>query len=165
MLRTFKHVFYAIALLFALYLVLNMSTGISLKDAFKPSAAANFISGSLVIHTQKGDAHGFNVQVANTPSTRTQGLMDQKNLPQNQGMLLIFENTKILGLWMKNTYIPLDMIFINQSGVIIEIVSNTKPLSTHSIIAPESTFAVLEINAGLADKLNVTVGDKVVYKY
>jgi uncharacterized membrane protein (UPF0127 family) len=94
-----------------------------------------------------------------TPKQQAQGLMFKKSLCQNCGMLFIFPQQKI-SMWMKNTYIPLDMIFADEKGKILCIEKNTTPLSEEQISCPSiKTKYVLEVNAGFADKNNINIGD------
>ena len=105
----------------------------------------------------------FNVEIAKTIEERRTGLMYRKKLLNNEGMLFIFPREKIIQLWMKNTYIPLDVIFISENKVIVDIKKNMEKLS-ETIVKPKvkSRFA-LEFNAGLINKLNIEIGDKVLF--
>jgi len=95
------------------------------------------------------------VEVAVSQSDQEKGLMHRKRLDKKSGMLFIFRKEKIARFWMKNTYIPLDIIFINKSGSIDFIKKNTKPLSLKSIKSKDKVIAVLEINAGEVEEFGI----------
>lgn len=114
----------------------------------------------LVIATAKGPVH-FTVEVATTDAERTRGLMFRKTLPPNAGMLFDFHNETGVAFSMKNTFIPLDMIFIRQDGLITAILANAKPLSIESVGPRHPVRAVLEIAGGRSRELFVRPGDYV----
>ena len=105
----------------------------------------------------------FNVEVAKTIEERRIGLMYRKKLFNNEGMLFIFPREKIIQLWMKNTYIPLDVIFISENKVIVDIKKNMEKLSETIVKSKVKSRYVLEFNAGLINKLNIEIGDKVLF--
>ena len=84
-------------------------------------------------------------------------------MPVNQGMLFDFEYPQKITMWMKNTYIPLDMLFIDNDGVIVSIAANTEPMSTETISSGQEVRAVLEVNANQAETHGIKVGDRVSY--
>ena len=105
----------------------------------------------------------FNVEVAKTIEERKSGLMYRKKLLNNEGMLFIFPREKIIQLWMKNTYIPLDVIFISENKVIVDIKKNMEKLSETIVKSKVKSRYALEFNAGLINKLNIEIGDKVFF--
>ena len=105
----------------------------------------------------------FNVEVAKTIEERRTGLMYRKKLLNNEGMLFIFPREKIIQLWMKNTYIPLDVIFISESKVIVDIKKNMEKLSKTIVKSKVKSRYALEFNAGLINKLDIKIGDKVLF--
>ncbi len=105
----------------------------------------------------------FNVEVAKTVEERRVGLMYRKKLLNNEGMLFIFPHEKIIQLWMKNTYIPLDVIFISKKKVIVDIKKSMEKLSETIIKSKVKSKYALEFNAGLVNKLDVKIGDKVLF--
>ena len=111
--------------------------------------------------TSGGEAHVFQVEIAKDEAQRAQGLMNRRFMPANRGMLFEFEQNAPVSFWMKNTYIPLDMIFIARDGKITHIEANTEPFSEAIISSQGPAFAVLEVNAGAASKLGLKVGDVV----
>ena len=105
----------------------------------------------------------FNVEVAKTIEERRIGLMYRKNILNNEGMLFIFPREKIIQLWMKNTYIPLDVIFISENKVIVDIKKNMEKLSETIVKSKVKSRYALEFNAGLINKLDIKIGDKVLF--
>jgi len=103
----------------------------------------------------------FNVAIADSEEKKSYGLMNLDSLPKKNGMIFIFENQEIVNMWMKNTRISLDMIFINHNNEIIKIVENTSPYSTEIISSQNKVSKVLEINAGLAKELKIKTGQKI----
>ena len=97
----------------------------------------------------------YRVEVAKTNEEQVKGLMYRLELKKNEGMLFLFDNEKKTSFWMKNTFIPLDIIFINKNGSINKIHNNTKPKSLKRIKSKGEVLAVLEINAGEAKKNNI----------
>jgi uncharacterized membrane protein (UPF0127 family) len=104
-----------------------------------------------------------NVEIARTSAERQRGLMYRKHLDQNQGMLFIFEKPDHLSFWMRSTYIPLDMIFIEPGMRILGIVENTTPLSEERCAVFGESQYVLEVNAGFAQTHGLTRGVKVEF--
>jgi uncharacterized membrane protein (UPF0127 family) len=109
----------------------------------------------------KNGVHVFAVEFANTDETRAVGLMHRKELPEGRGMLFDFRRDQEVAMWMQNTLIPLDMIFIRGDGRIARIAENTEPLSTRLISSGGPVRGVLEVIGGTARKLGIAPGDKV----
>ena len=108
----------------------------------------------------------FEVELAKTPEQRSIGLMNRESLDQDKGMLFIFDAQGVNSFWMKNTFIPLDIIWINKDKEIVAIKQDAQPCLEEkcSIIMPyEKSLYVLEINAGLTEKYNIQVRDKVEF--
>lgn len=103
----------------------------------------------------------FEVEVADDEGERSQGLMFRQELAENAGMLFLYPNERQVSFWMKNTLLPLDMIFIRSDGTIAEIVENAPPLSEETIRSNEPIVAVLEINGGTTRKLGIRIGDRI----
>lgn len=127
----------------------------------KEDAKATFLTGNIKFLTAKGEKNFF-IEIAEKKHELKKGLMFRKELKENSGMLFIFEDQMHLSMWMKNTYIPLDMVFINSSNKVVDIVKNTKPLSKEIISPLEPAKYVLEINAGMAEKSGLNIGDSVI---
>jgi hypothetical protein len=103
----------------------------------------------------------FDIWVADTPQRMSQGLMFVRSLPAQRGMLFVHESPKPISMWMKNTYIPLDMVFIDSTGRIQQIVARTTPHSLDTIRSKEPALAVLEIGGGEAQRLGLKPGQRV----
>ena len=112
------------------------------------------------ITTAQG-THTFQVELARTPEEQERGLMFRRALPQDQGMLFLYTAPQQLTFWMKNTYLPLDLLFIDTGGRIVFIKERATPLSEAHITAPVPAVAVLEINAGLVRQYGISLGDTV----
>ncbi len=108
--------------------------------------------------------HRFDAWVADTPQRQQQGLMFVNDLPADRGMLFTEAQPRIVSMWMKNTYIPLDMLFIDPSGRIVRIAAMTEPHSLKTIGSGVAAGAVLELRGGQAAKLGVSVNDKVSWR-
>ncbi len=106
----------------------------------------------------------FNVEIAANKSELAKGLMFRTELAERSGMLFHFQKEKIIKMWMKNTLISLDMIFINKKGNIVKIAKNTTPESLESISSIKPALAVLEIIGGYSDKIGIKTGDRVKHK-
>lgn len=105
--------------------------------------------------------HAFEVEVMRTEAQRSRGLMYRKSMAADHGMLFNFDAPQPINMWMKNTYLPLDMVFIRSDGTIARIAPDTEPLSTKIISSNEPVLGVLELNAGTAAKLGIRPGDRV----
>ncbi|HXG78751.1 MAG TPA: DUF192 domain-containing protein [Methyloceanibacter sp.] len=117
---------------------------------------------TLVLKTDSGE-HRFHVELADTNEERALGLMYRRSLPEDGGMLFLYDRPRPATMWMKNTLIPLDMIFIAADGTVHRIESETEPFSTALISSEGDVLAVLEINAGQARKIGLKRGDKVLF--
>ena len=128
-----------------------------------PESARPAEMQTLEIATKTG-VHAFSVEVADNEVDRARGLMFRKTLPEGQGMLFDFHREQPVDFWMKNTYIPLDMLFIRDDGRILRIAENTTPLSTEIVSSGGPVRAVLEVIGGTAQKFGIAPGDRVAYR-
>ena len=126
-------------------------------------AQAQFKSGSLTVVTRFGEIN-YRIEVADTPSLKSLGLMYRSSLPEHQGMLLLNDPPARMSIWMKNTFIPLDIIYIDANGYIVKIVENARPESTTPMSSDGKVEAVLELNAGQVRERDIAVGDRVIYQ-
>ena len=101
----------------------------------------------------------FAISVADEPQERARGLMFVKEMPAMSGMLFIYDNPQHATFWMRNTLIPLDMIFVDARGEVLNVHRNAVPLDETIIDGGQGVSAVLEINGGLAERLGIAVGD------
>ncbi|MDB5644272.1 MAG: hypothetical protein JWN07_3589 [Hyphomicrobiales bacterium] len=113
----------------------------------------------LEITTASG-SHKFFVEVMRDDNQRARGLMYRRSMPQDRGMLFDFKREEPVSMWMKNTYLSLDMLFIDRTGRVVNVAENTEPLSERIIPSGAPVFAVLELNAGTARRIGLKVGDK-----
>jgi uncharacterized protein len=120
-----------------------------------------FETASLTVETAAGDEHAFEVEVAETGDQRAQGLMFRRQMAADAGMLFLFGGSQVRAMWMKNTLIPLDMLFIDETGKIVRIEERTVPHSERAIASGGPVSAVLELNAGTASRLMIKPGDRV----
>jgi uncharacterized protein len=118
---------------------------------------------SLQIETTK-QTLVFDVEIADTQEERRIGLMNRESLPNNGGMLFIFEEVIFAQFWMKDTKIPLDILYIGEDGIIKGIHANALPNDETPIPPPAPALAVLEIAGGSAESLGIVAGNKVIHK-
>lgn len=111
----------------------------------------------------KGGVRSFSVEMAVTRDELNRGLMFRTDLPEGRGMLFDFKQEQPIAMWMKNTPLSLDMIFIRSDGIIIRIAENTTPQSTQTIPSGKPARAVLEVIGGTSRKLGIAAGDRVVH--
>lgn len=123
---------------------------------------ARFLSSTLVIEATQDACYHFDIYLALNQSQRARGLMYVRKLPEFSGMLFVYEEEALRSMWMKNTYLPLDILFIKADGRVSSAATHTEPLSLGSIASIEPVLAVLELNAGTADKLHLKAGSLVL---
>ena len=123
-----------------------------------------FERDTLSIVARRGDVFEFNVELAETSEQKSRGLMFRREMADNEGMLFLHRRDRVLTMWMANTFLPLDMLFIERDGTIARIEENTIPQSRDVISSRKRVRAVLELNAGTARNLGISAGDKVVYE-
>jgi len=111
-----------------------------------------------------GGKQKFDVELAVTEAQQRQGLMYRQRLPADAGMLFLYPAAREVTFWMKNTVIPLDMLFIGDDGRILQIAERAIPGSTATISSLQPARAVLELNGGTAARLKIQVGDRVLYR-
>jgi len=111
------------------------------------------------------DKASFLVEIADEPEEQRRGLMYREEMAEDRGMLFVFDQAGPQSFWMKNTYIPLDILFITEDARILHIHKNAQPHDTSSVVVNEPVKAVLEINAGLSDRYGIAEGDRVVSSF
>jgi uncharacterized protein len=126
------------------------------EPAFRKDGELTFLSGTNKLKT-------ISMEIAQTEETRSQGLMYRKSMPDSCGMLFVFDQMQTLSFWMKNTIMPLDIIFIDDEFRIITIAKNTTPFSEKSIPSTSNGMYVVEVNAGFTDKYHITEGNKITF--
>jgi len=122
------------------------------------AAVAACTPGQVELRLGSGGVARFSVELADTPQARAQGLMFRESLPKSRGMLFIYDRPQRAVFWMKNTLIPLDMIFADETGTVRHVHSNAVPHDETGIDGGDGVLAVLEINGGLAARLGITPG-------
>ena len=115
----------------------------------------------LSIITSNGSKHNFLVEVARTEEEKKIGLMFRKTLAKNAGMLFLYKREALRLMWMKNTFIPLDILFIDKKGVIKRVVKRTIPHSLATISSRQSVLAVLELRGDITSSLEIKKGDRI----
>jgi hypothetical protein len=123
------------------------------------SACSGEEASRAAIETRAGTAHGFSVELALTPEEQRQGLMHRRELAEDTGMLFFYPACARAAFWMKNTYIPLDMIFVAADGRIVRIARMTEPQSLDIHESGEPVNGVFEVNGGLTQRLGIEEGD------
>jgi hypothetical protein len=155
-----------LALAVGLALVVAAAPGMSLSGIFVSQAFAQAQPQAetpvepLTITTASGP-HVFSAEVMRTDEQRARGLMFRRYMPADRGMLFDFKEEQPVMMWMKNTYLPLDMVFIARNGTVINVAENTEPMSERTIPSAGPAYAVLEVNAGTAKRIGLKRGDKV----
>jgi uncharacterized protein len=130
---------------------------LALIDSVSDSAQT---TDKLEILTSTG-VHAFSVELASNDAEREKGLMYRRFMPPDRGMLFDFKHEEPVMFWMKNTYIPLDMIFISRNGTVTSIAANAEPLSENLIPSGGPCYGVLEVNGGVAARISLKPGDKI----
>jgi uncharacterized protein len=132
------------------------------RAPFSPSQLKDFPRSTLTVQRQTG-RDTFQIWIADTPARHQQGLMWIRELPADHGMLFVLQPVREMNMWMKNTYVPLDMLFIASDGRILNIAHSTKPLSTDIVSSGAVVGGVVEILAGEARRRGIQVGDRVIH--
>jgi uncharacterized protein len=142
----------------ALLALLTFSSVCHAQEALRD--LSTFRKTSLEIHSGK-QTHMFNIWLAESPEQQQQGLMFVRDLPENGGMLFTANPPRVFTMWMKNTYIPLDMVFIGKDGRIAKIAERTTPHSLDLVSSDTPVAAILEIKGGEAARRALHAGDRV----
>lgn len=146
-------------------LALGFAVAAAIAGAGGPAPAAAetaAATGRLEIRTAKA-THSFSVEIADTEAKRADGLMFRTQMAPDHGMLFDFKREQPVWFWMKNTYLPLDMIFVKPDGTILSIAENTTPLSEATVPSGGPVRFVFEVVAGTVKRLGIAPGDKVVH--
>ena len=124
---------------------------------------ASFPRSTLTVHAANGEGHVFRIWIADSPERQQQGLMFVRDLPADEGMLFVNRESRPASMWMKNTFIPLDMLFIDSRGRVIRIFERTVPQSLATLSVDSAIKAVLEIRGGESARRGLRVGDRVAH--
>lgn len=132
---------------------------LGLPNAVSAQKPTSFERSSLTITDDRGTVHRFDVEIARSAEQLAFGLMFRSSLPRNAGMLFDYGRPQRVSMWMKNTLIPLDMIFIDAQGRIVTIAERAVPRSLRTINSGKVVRGVLELNGGTVSRLKIRVGD------
>jgi uncharacterized membrane protein (UPF0127 family) len=149
--------------LFAIALLLGGAVTLSHAQSGPLEDLANFPRTTLDIQhgKSKKDARHFDVWIADNPGREEQGLMFVRDLPATQGMLFPQKQPRKMSMWMKNTYIELDIVFVGEKGAIDKIIEHARPLDLTTLNSDKPVTAVLELKGGEAARQELKVGDRV----
>lgn len=142
---------------------LDVFRGSSTATAHPDRKMAVFARDHIRIKKADGEVLHFDVELAETPEQQQQGMMFRTEMADNAGMLFLFSDVSLRNFWMKNTLIPLDMLFINSDGTIHHIHHNAKPQDLSQITSKFPSLAVLEVNGGLSGRMGIGVGDVILH--
>jgi uncharacterized protein len=132
------------------------------RTSFQPTQLKDFPRSQLTIERRNG-RDTFQIWLARTPAQQEQGLMWIRELPSDHGMLFLLDAPRPMNMWMKNTYVALDMLFLDGRGRITHIAARATPLSEALIASSGEVAGVLEIAAGEAQKRGIRVGDRIIH--
>lgn len=153
--------------LFAITLALSVSACTPLEATADTTDGTQldriFRRSSLQIATPDARLHTFKVWIADDYERRARGLMFVKQLADDEGMLFIYEQPQSIGMWMKNTFIALDMLFVAADGKVINVAANAEPHSLKTIESRGDALGVIELKAGTAAKLHIAKGARVMH--
>ena len=127
----------------------------SLDDAFGTDV--------LIISTADSGCFKFDIYLAVSGDQQRRGLMFVRQLPQWSGMLFVYQRAGTRSMWMKNTYVPLDILFAREDGAVSSVIAHTQPLSLKSISSIEPVHYVLELNAGVTIRLGIGPGSQLIF--
>ncbi len=118
----------------------------------------------LIIEASEFACHRLDIYLAIDNAQRARGLMHVRELPPTTGMLFVYEPGSRISMWMKNTYISLDMVFARHDGTVSSVARNTEPLSLRSVASIEPVMFVLELNAGTSDRLHIDENSRLIWE-
>ncbi|WP_417728135.1 DUF192 domain-containing protein [Roseovarius sp.] len=133
-------------------------TGAAVLACFASTAVAESCREDVAMLRSDAGTARFRIEVADDKQERAQGLMNRETLSKSAGMLFVYPKPQSVGFWMKNTLIPLDMIFMDETGTVKKVHHEAQPLDESPIFGGDGILAVLEINGGLARKIGITEG-------
>lgn len=124
----------------------------------------SFETDTLIIQADDGSRHNFDVYLAIEPQQQRRGLMYVRSMPPQTGMLFVYDGEDTRSIWMKNTYLPLDLVFAKSDGTVSSVIHDTTPLSLTSMRSVEPVRFVLELNAGTARRLNIGYKSRILWQ-
>lgn len=154
--------FFAICGFIAIFIILRAPQVIDAKEILKFNRdLKNYNAKLQILDSDNKKITEFTIAIADDENKKMYGLMNLEELPQTHGMLFPFFKNQIVVMWMKNTRIPLDMLFIDKNNLIANIKINAEPYSLNLISSEKKVKKVLEINGGLSEKLGIKIGQKI----
>ncbi len=147
----------------ALLLLVALNASVPARLAVAEGSLLDFEQDRLAIETVEGTRHEFSVELAISPEQQQQGLMFRRDLAPDASMLFVYKPERVVSMWMRNTMIPLDMLFIAEDGRVVKIVERAVPLSLKTISSDRPVRAVLEVNGGTVARLGLQTGDRVLH--
>jgi uncharacterized membrane protein (UPF0127 family) len=148
----------------ALFSFASCSAPAETTSANVPSLEDDFDRDTLIIESDDGLQHEFDIYLATSHEQQRRGLMFVREMPASTGMLFVYEDTDYHSMWMKNTYISLDLVFARIDGTVSSVIHEAQPLSTTSRASIEPVNYVLELNAGTARRLNIGNKSRIVWE-
>ena len=158
-----KHRVGFLAALAAALLWTRAATAVAGADNDAQQLDRAFSRSTLQIATPDAKLHKIDVWIADNETRRARGLMFVDNMADDAGMLFIYPQSQEISMWMKNTHLSLDMLFVNANGRVHSIVANTKPMSLDTISSNGTVLAVIELKAGSAARMNIRPGAQVIH--
>ena len=146
----------------AVFFYRNYDSSSATGPASEKTEAAPEIQGSVIFHSA-GESKKIDVEIARSIYEHSKGLMDRTSLPHNQGMLFIFEDMGPRSFWMRNTRIPLDIIYVDDRQRVVSIRKNAVPMSDESLPSEGPARYVVEVNAGFTDLYRIAPGDSLTF--
>lgn len=143
--------------------VLALAFALAAAGAARGQMLESFATDSLTVVTGDGERHRFRVELALTAEQRAQGLMFRRQLARDAGMLFVYRPARPVSMWMKNTPIPLDMLFIDREGRVVKVAERAVPGSLQSIDSGGPVKGVLELPGGTAERLGIAPGARVLH--
>ena len=129
-----------------------------------PELDERFRRDVLIVEASRWACHRFDIYLAITNAERSRGLMFVRELPATSGMLFVYPGDHVVSMWMKNTLIPLDMVFARPDGTVSSVIANTEPQSLRSLASIEPVAFVLELNAGTAARLAIDENSRIFWE-
>ena len=143
---------------FSVFALLASTATVQAQYAPSTPHLVQYVKGSITIDGASGK-HVFSIEIARNEDQRAQGLMFRRDLPADAGMLFLFDDEATRSFWMKNTLIPLDMLFVAADGHIVDIHERAVPLDETPIPSDAPALAVVELNGGTIARLGIKIGD------
>ncbi len=160
--RTSVRVFSLLLAIFLVFQAVSVAPAVSEQNSEQSLEQS---SETLLLRTRAGTLHKFSVELAVSPAEQSRGLMFRTRLAAKHGMLFLHSPPQRVVMWMKNTYLPLDMLFLDRDGKVVQIVERTTPLSLARIRSKQAISAVLELAAGSVSRLDLATGDRAEHPF